>query len=469
MRRRRFLGLAAGAAGLAAWPRLARGEAAVRPNVLLLVTDDWGWPFYGFMRSQVSACMGAPRASCDPQADPSCQPFAFPFPRTPNLDALVDGGICFPLGLATAPKSAWSRESIQSGLNRRDLPKDGTFFVQRTSDIAAGVAAGGRVTIPVALEGLGYKTYALGKWEVGGAGSLSSFFSHNPPGSGVESIESTNLQGPELLAGFLDGPAQGPEPWFVLFAPEIPHTPYITGASYDYDAFSAALLATCGPKPIALSDSLLRRFLASCSWFDTMLGEVIAVLEARGLRETTLLFYAADHGAGLVRGKANFTEAGLRTPILASCPAPLGTPWRIPPRGLHPALVGTIDLFPTILDYAREGQAEIPSWVPDPADTARFPDGRSFRAIASGLGGSLPTLQLSNMTPGGDVAVREAAYDPGSGALLALHKLYVSKAGKEKQLYDLLGNPFENPKQNLVKQPEQAARIAALKQAVAQW
>src|SRR5262249_25622296 len=131
--------------------------------------------------------------------------------------------------------------------------------------------------------------------------------------------------------------------------------------------------------------------------------------------------------------------------------------------------VGTIDLMPTILDYAREGQSSIPDWVPDPADTVRFPDALSLRAVAAGTTSDLRTLLFSNRDLGGDKGVREATYDSGSGDLLSLYKLYVSKAGREKALFDLLANPFENPKQNLVKDPAQASRIAALKLAIAQW
>lgn len=466
MKRRRFLGLTAAAAGATLWPRLARPQSATRPNVLLMVTDDWGWPYYGFMRPEVGACLGAPLAGCDPMSNPLCQPYRFPFPRTPNLDALVAGGIAFPWGISTISRSTAARQSIQTGLNRRDLAT-GTVYVHNDMDVPAAVAAGGRVTIPVALGGLGYKAYGLGKWVVDGA-PLSSHFNVNQPGSGAETLANVSLIGPQLFADFLDGPGQGTEPWFVMFAPYMPHAPYPTGQPYDYGGFKGPAATACGEKVVGLGDTTLRRFLASCEWFDTMVGQVVAALDARGLRESTIILYTTDHGAALIRGKASFYENGLRTPIIANCPAPVGTPWRIEPRGLHPAQVSTIDIMPTILDYAREGQSSIPSWVPDPADTGRFPDGLSFRQIASGATNDLRTLLFSNRDVGGDIAVREATYD-GSGALVSLYKLYVNKVFKEKQLFDLLANPFENPKQSLIKNPAQAARIAALKQAIAQW
>lgn len=466
MNRREFLGLTAATACTALLPRLGHA-AATRPNFLLMVSDDWGWPYYGFMQPTVGACLSAPRAACDTQADPFCQPWLFPFPRTPNMDALVANGIAFPWGISTISRSTAARQSIQTGLNRRDLAV-GTKYVHLEDDRAAAVTAGGRATIPVALDGLGYKAYGLGKWVVDGA-PLSSHFNVNQPGSGAETQANVSLVGPQLFESFLDGPGAGSEPWFVMFAPYMPHAPYPTGVPYDYDDFRGPAATACGEKQVGLGDSTLRRFLASCEWFDTMVGQVVAALEARGLRENTVILYTTDHGAALIRGKASFYEDGLRTPIILNCPAPAGTPWRVPPRGLHPAMVGTIDLMPTILDWAREGQSSIPSWVPDPADASRFPDAKSLRALVTGATDDFRTLMFSNRDAGGDLAVREAAYDPLTGALTSLYKLYVGKTFKEKQLFDLLANPFENPKQSLLKDPAQAARIASLKAAIAAW
>lgn len=466
MDRRTFLNLTVAAAGAALLPRLARADAT-RPNFLLLVSDDWGWPYYGFMRPTVGACLEAARAECDLGIDPFCQPYVFPFPRTPNMDALVAGGIAFPWGISTISRSTAARQSIQTGLNRRDLAT-GTKYVHLEDDRAAAVAAGGRVTIPVALDGLGYKAYGLGKWVVDGA-PLSSHFNVNQPGSGAETQANVSLVGPQLFESFLDGPGAGTDPWFVMFAPYMPHAPYPTGVPYDYSGFRGPAATACGEKQVGLGDSTLRRFLASCEWFDTMVGQVVAALEARGLRENTVILYTTDHGAALIRGKASFYENGLRTPIVVNCPAPPGTPWRMPARGLHPAMVGTIDLMPTILDWARQGQGSIPTWVPDPADAARFPDAKSLRPVVTGTTDDFRTLMFSNRDAGGDIAVREATYDAVTGELTSLYKLYVSKTLKEKQLFDLLANPFENPKQSLLKDPAQATRIATLKAAIAAW
>jgi arylsulfatase A-like enzyme len=87
----------------------------------------------------------------------------------------------------------------------------------------------------------------------------------------------------------------------------------------------------------------------------------------KGFRTNTLILYVMDNGAGLQNSKAHFSENGLRTPIIANYPR------KIPPHGLHDALVGSIDLFPTILDFVNT--------TAYPAPPRPFPDARSFRSL----------------------------------------------------------------------------------------
>jgi arylsulfatase A-like enzyme len=238
---------------------------------------------------------------------------------------------------------------------------------------------------------------------------------------------------------------------------------------YNYTGWKDNSATSCGDKIITLGKDAVPRLMQSCTWMDTLVGDVVQALEDRGLRENTIIIYTTDNGAALTRGKASFYEDGMRTPIILNSAAPAGSPWYIPARGLHHAMVGVIDILPTILDYAREGQSSIPSWVPDPSDETRFPDALSLRSVVDGTTNDLRTLLFSNRDPGSDKSVREAIYTSGTDTLTSLYKLYVSKAGVTKQLFDLLANPFENPKLNLVKDPAQAARVAALKAAIAAW
>ena len=89
------------------------------------------------------------------------------------------------------------------------------------------------------------------------------------------------------------------------------------------------------------------------------MGDLVAYLERKRLRERTLIVFLSDNGyrngpgedfsargLGGPKGKASAYELGLRTPIIFSWPG------RIPAGLRDESLVSSLDLFPTLLDYA---------------------------------------------------------------------------------------------------------------------
>ena len=431
MQRREFLlGLAAGAAGLAIRPRL--GRAAALPNVLLVVSDDWGWPFYSFMR--------------DAGIFPACEVDNFPVPRTPTLDRLVGEGICFPQAYVTSAKCQASRESIFSGRNRRDL-ENAEF---ETLPIPGRL---GLPTIPVELAKYGYRTLGLGKWEVAEGGLFGSFtenglYYRTSPGrlDSKSKIDKGNL---ELVDRFLGERQSDGNRWFMMFAPTLPHAPYHhpKTAQYDYSDVSPQR-QYCSPRmePTNLN---LRNYFGSCTWVDEMIRRIVyEKLPTYGFDSNTLVLYTTDNGAVLEKGKGAFREAGLRTPIIA---------WlknTIPPTGLNLGLVGSIDLFPTILDFAGVDQGLWPT----------FPDAQSFRALAEdptpANTAGYRSVFFSNRFTDGDRAARDATY-----------KLYTDKTGIDQRFFNLANDPFE--RDDLLQHPvlstaEDDARCA-LRNALNTW
>jgi hypothetical protein len=82
-------------------------------------------------------------------------------------------------------------------------------------------------------------------------------------------------------------------------------------------------------------------------------GELVAELELRGLREDTLLVYLSDNGQGVTQpypgighGKGTLYELGFRTPLV------LNWPGRVPAGVVRSDLASALDVMPTILDYA---------------------------------------------------------------------------------------------------------------------
>lgn len=94
------------------------------------------------------------------------------------------------------------------------------------------------------------------------------------------------------------------------------------------------------------------RYLDRHESLDRQIGELLAQLEADGLKEDTIIFYYGDHGGVMPRSKGYIYESGLHVPLVVYAPAK----W----RHLLPATPGTrldgfvsfIDLAPTVLNLA---------------------------------------------------------------------------------------------------------------------
>jgi uncharacterized sulfatase len=131
------------------------------------------------------------------------------------------------------------------------------------------------------------------------------------------------------------------QPFFLWVAPLLPHVPY------DAPPDLARPYAHTGLPPEE------ERYLANVSWLDAVIGAVVATLERRGLRDDTLIVYLSDNGkeaavpgAGSGRGKGTLHELGFRTPLVLSWPE------RIPAGVVRDDLVSTLDVAPTLLDFA---------------------------------------------------------------------------------------------------------------------
>lgn len=131
----------------------------------------------------------------------------------------------------------------------------------------------------------------------------------------------------------------GRRPFFVSYAPFLPHTPFDAPARFRhlYDAKN-------------VPDNLLP-YYAEIARFDETVGELLEYLRRKSLLDNTLIVFASDNGfrpdpdgrpRHNRRSKLSQFEDGLRTPIL------LCWQGRIQPAE-HLQLVHTIDLVPTVL------------------------------------------------------------------------------------------------------------------------
>jgi uncharacterized sulfatase len=297
-----------------------------RPNIVLIIGDDHGYPDFGFMGS--------------------------PYVETPHLDRLAAEGTVFTHGYNTASVCLPSLRTLLTGLyphqftaRRRVLRRLG---VRRSSLEWIRVF----ITLPRQLAKRGYASFQAGKHWEGDYPSAGFTDGMLKPGQSLRGDAKSMWLGRQVpldpVYEFID--AHADQPFFLWFAPMLPHVPHDASAEYRQRYAGRGLV------PSAI------RYYANITRFDDVVSELISHLEDVGLRERTLVVYLADNGweqkphepirrlLGGWRGKGSMHEMGMRTPIIFSCPGV------VPGGVVSDALVSTVDLFPTLLDYAGAPQ-----------------------------------------------------------------------------------------------------------------
>lgn len=135
------------------------------------------------------------------------------------------------------------------------------------------------------------------------------------------------------------------KPWFLLYNIPNSHRPYPNSDQRPIRVKPAEVKL-----PSYLPDTPEVRkdwaeYLAGIEEADALMGGALAALKASGDDSNTLVLFLGDHGPSFPHGKMSLYDLGLRTPLLIRPPG-VQTPRRTD------ALASTVDLLPTILDYA---------------------------------------------------------------------------------------------------------------------
>ncbi|NOU36311.1 MAG: sulfatase-like hydrolase/transferase [Kiritimatiellaceae bacterium] len=293
--------------------------------------------------------------------------------KTPNIDALFQGGMEFKEAYVAYPACGPSRASLMTG--RHHL----RFGFSGNPDQVVPTAPGNllglpkeEITLPELLKKQGYATGMFGKWHLGTQpechpmnrgfdefyGFLNSLYRYFDLGNMglpdsmqrgfrrvVEKEYLTDAFARES-ADFIERHKNGP---FFMYVPfSAPHTPLM----YDKDPGNASI-------PLDGTDDVVenRRMLVNMvEGMDRGVGTIMQKLKACGLEENTLVFFLSDNGGpertgaynnGLLRGyKGSLLEGGMRVPMAAYWPGKIK-----PGRSCsHPVLA--TDIFATSIETA---------------------------------------------------------------------------------------------------------------------
>jgi uncharacterized sulfatase len=140
-------------------------------------------------------------------------------------------------------------------------------------------------------------------------------------------------------------------PWFVWYAPMLPHSPHNPPERLLEKYRNAGI------------SEHVAKYQAMCEFFDETCGALLDHLREHDLERETLVVYVTDNGWIQDPGSPQFAprskrspyEGGVRTPVL------LRWPGRIAPARYEQTLVSSIDILPTI---AAAAGAQLPADLP---------------------------------------------------------------------------------------------------------
>jgi len=324
-------------------------QAAERPNIVHIVADDLGWKDVGF-----NGCTDI---------------------KTPNIDALADGGAKFtqfyvqPMCTPTRAALMTGRYPFRYGLQTLVIPGRANYGLDTSEYL-----------MPQCLADAGYTTAIIGKWHLGHAdfafwpkqrgfdyqygamiGELDYYthsdagvldwFRNNKPVK--EKGYTTQLIGNDAVK-YIN--AQSPDkPFYLYLAFNAPHTPYQAPKAYV-------------ERYPNIADPTRRTYAGMVTCLDDEIGRVVAALDQNGLRKNTLIIFHSDNGgtknamlAGQMAdlskvtipcdngpyrdGKGSLFEGGCRVAACANWPG------HIKAQTVD-GLIHAVDIYPTLAALA---------------------------------------------------------------------------------------------------------------------
>ncbi|MBN2474672.1 MAG: sulfatase [Pirellulales bacterium] len=449
------------------WGMVARhAEAAKRPNVLFVLTDDQRWD-----------CV-----SLNPRS----------VITTPNIDRLGYEGVYFPNHFCTTSLCSPSRASILSGLYAHAHGVSNNF-TEYPEDMP---------TWPHALQDVGYETAYIGKYHMGEEndevrGGFDFFVTHRGQGKYFDTEFRFNGGRRRVVKGYYTtvvtemaqrwlSQRKGDKPWALIIGHKAPHSFYYPEPKYEhaFDHVNVPYPATAfqlddndpwyrqrldtwhgiyGPlfdyrknwpdrSRAAVKDfaTMTRAYWGTILSVDDSVGRLYAFLEQAGQLDDTLIIFTSDNG--LLGGEHGMIDK--RTAHEPSIRIPLVVRWPGLTRPDEPRVVAqmtlTVDFAPTIVDICG-------------AAPMQRTHGRSWKKLAMGQ----PDPQWRSSFLYHYNYEKQFPYTPNVRAVRTDAWKYVryphGDGGPDRHkadLFHLAGDPDEA--RNLIDDPRYADKVAEL-------
>mgnify|MGYP002848785904 CR=1 FL=1 len=315
-----------------------QGQAARRPNVITILTDDQGW---GDLRINGNYNL-----------------------ETPNIDSIARDGAMFDR-FFVCPVCSPTRAEFLTG---RYHPRGGVY----------STSAGGErldldeMTIAETFRAGGYATGAFGKWHNGMqypyhpngrgfdefygfcSGHWGNYFSppldHN--GKVVQGTGFCIDDFTDKAMGFMEDSTRKGEPFFCYIPYNTPHSPMQVPDRW-WNKFKDKELFNNNREPKKQNVPHIRAALAMCENIDWNVGRILKKLDDLKIADNTIILYFCDNGpngtrwnGGMKGRKGSTDEGGVRSPMHIRWPAKIKPGAQVTKNG------AAIDLLPTLADMA---------------------------------------------------------------------------------------------------------------------
>ena len=301
------------------------GQAAERPNFLLIIADDLCYRDLGFVGNKDV--------------------------HSPNIDKLASEGLHLTNMYSPATTCSPTRHALYTGL----------YCVRAGAYPNHTQVYDGTKSIYTHLKEIGYRVALQNKSHVGPAPSFPYEFI-----KGADDLTKTKA--------FMT--RKGDQPWMLTFASDDPHGGWTRGPRERYDETKITIPPYLHDN--AFTRKILADYYAEISMLDSQVGKLMKLLDDTNQRENTVVVFISEQGSSFpYGGKWSLYDNGIRATTVIRWPG------HIKPGSVNAALTQYVDIPPTFLALAGVDPTTIDTGCPDATGYRGF-DGRNMASVWEG-------------------------------------------------------------------------------------
>ena len=249
---------------------------------------------------------------------------------TPNIDKLATEGMRFTHCFQAAPMCSPTRHNIYTGL----YPVKSGAYPNHT------FAKPGTRSVVQYLKPLGYRVALSGKRHI----NPKDIFDFEYLGNG---------KNPEFdkIKPFVEGCQASDTPFCLFLCSNEPHSPWNKGDASQYNADTLKLPPYFVDTPETRLD--MTRYLAEITYYDSQVGQALALLDRQGLADNTLVIVVSEQGSSFPFGKWTCYDTGLQSAMIARWPG------KIEAGSVSHAMIEYCDVLPTFVEAAGGTPAKV--------------------------------------------------------------------------------------------------------------